>query len=107
MVGGADDPAITADDFNVSLNLENGRLTGTAEGLIGVREECPDGPESCQPVAGKLPRVGISLPAEDFPEGACSDIGVCIVTDAQKVQGEVTANFIGTAVLSRASSPIS
>ena len=42
--------------------------------------------------------VAISLPAE-FADGTCSEIGVCIVTDGQATQDDVTTNYIGTAVL--------
>jgi hypothetical protein len=37
------------------------------------------------------------LPTE-FPDGGCSEIGVCIVTDGQATQDGVTTNYIGTAV---------
>jgi hypothetical protein len=98
IIGGADDPAVTTDDFTASLTLEDGRLVGTVSGLVGSHEECPDGPNTCQPVAGPESDVTISLPAE-FPDGACSELGVCIVTDGQATQDDVTTNYIGTAVL--------
>jgi hypothetical protein len=102
ILGGADDPAITLDDFTISLTMQDGRLVGTAEGLIGV-QDCPDDSNGCEPSTGEVPPVTVSLPAENFPEGACSALGVCIVTDAHATQqvGEQTetTNYIGTAVL--------
>ena len=34
ILGGADDPAVTSDDFTASLTLEDGRLVGTVSGLV-------------------------------------------------------------------------
>jgi hypothetical protein len=96
--GGADYPAVTVDDFTASLTLQDGRLVGTVSELVGSHEECPDGPNTCQTVTEEESPVTISLPAE-FPDGACSEIGVCIVTDGQATQDDVTTNYIGTAVL--------
>ena len=64
ILGGADDPAVTSDDFTTSLTLENGRLVGTVEGLVSSHEECPDGPNTCQTVTEPVSPVAISLPAD-------------------------------------------
>jgi hypothetical protein len=53
IVGGADNPDVTSDDFTTSLTLQDGRLVGTVEGLVSSHEECPDGPNTCQTVTNK------------------------------------------------------
>ena len=96
--GGDDNPDVTADDFNVLLLVNNGRLLGYVTGLVESHEECPDGPESCQTVTGPAPATSYDLPYE-FPEGDCSEIGVCTVTDGRMGRSGTTTNLIGTAVI--------
>ena len=50
-------------------------------------------------MTGPAPATSYDLPYE-FPEGDCSEIGVCTVTDGRMGRsGTTTTNLIGTAVI--------
>ena len=97
ILGGADDPDVTTDDFNMDLFLYEGRLIGVTNGLVESRENCPDGPESCQTVTGST-SIALNLP-DEFPEGTATRSASALSPTEGMGRAGVTTNLIGTAVI--------
>ena len=94
ILGGDDNPNVTVDDFLKTLQLQNGRLTGTIEGL---RDGCTG--DGCAE-DGTKPNIPakVNLPWT-FPDNQCATPGVCLVSDATVQQGtEEPTTYFGTAV---------
>ena len=96
ILGGGDyPPGATgpfADDFAQTLQVVNGRLIGTADGLTDA--SCSDAECTPPPVTNAVPSAAIDLPW--FDPTQCPN-GPCQVTDATVTQGGVTTNYIGAA----------
>ena len=87
ILGGDDDPNVTADDFIWTFTIEDGRVVGNITGLVGTAE---DGEGTV-----KLSPVGVNFPAVLD----CLEIGICPVTDATISKDGVTKTYQGLAVL--------
>lgn len=87
ILGGDDNPAVTADDFIWTFEIVDGRLVGTVTDLI----------ESGGP--GQEPRP-IEPHAVDFPAVLeCTSVGVCAVTDATITSNGETKTYQGLPAL--------
>ena len=87
ILGGDDNPAVTADDFIWTFDIVDGRLVGTVTDLVeGVG---PDGqPELIEPASVDFPAVL-----------ECTSIGICPVTEATITSNGETKSYQGLAAL--------